>query len=73
MPTSAVAGTYQITASFAGDNSILPSSTTTSFVLSKPVPRLEASAPPAIGVALTAVLGGKATALPQANIRFDVE
>ena len=70
VPTAAVAGTYQITASFAGDDSVLPSSTTTSFVLSKPVPRLEALEPPAIGVALTGVVGGTIAALQQEDVAF---
>jgi uncharacterized delta-60 repeat protein len=70
LPVATAPGTYQITASFAGDDVYQPSSTTTSFVVSKAIPSLTRLAP--AGAALTGTIGGRTEALQQEPISFSV-
>ena len=70
MPVAAVPGIYPITASFIGDDSLLPASATSSFQLNKAAASLAGLAP--AGVTLTGTLGGKTQALQQEAVSFAV-
>ena len=63
-------GTYQIAASFAGDDAFQPCSTTASFVVGKAVSSLAALTP--AGATLTGVLGGNTEVLQQEAVAFSV-
>ena len=70
MPVAAVPGIYPITASFIGDDSLLPASATSSFQLNKAAASLAGLAP--AGVTLTGTLGGRTQALQQEAVSFAV-
>jgi Bacterial Ig-like domain (group 3) len=70
LPLNVVPGTYQLTASFAGDDNYQASSTTMSLVVNEPPSTLTQLAP--LGAVLTGVLGGKTEVLQQQPVSFTV-
>jgi hypothetical protein len=70
LPLAVAPGTYQMTVSFAGDNTFQASSTTTTFVVAKAAARLAALSP--TGATLTGTLGGQTESLQQEAVSFSV-
>jgi YVTN family beta-propeller protein len=70
LPVNVAPGSYQMTVSFAGDDTYQPSSTTTTFVVAKAPSSFTALAP--AGATLTGILGGKTEALQQEAVSFSV-
>ena len=73
VPVAIVPGSYPITASFAGDDTLAASSTTgPALTINKAPSTLTAPAAPAVGATLTATIGGKTQALLQETVVFSV-
>ncbi|MET0205286.1 MAG: C25 family cysteine peptidase, partial [Casimicrobiaceae bacterium] len=74
MPIVAAAGSYQITAAFAGDEIFGPSSTTSPLALVKvtPTPTPVSPSVASAGINVTAALGGTTTAPQQIPVAFTV-
>ncbi len=70
LPVASTPGTYQVTASFAGDDTYQASSTSASFVVGKAASSLVRLLP--LGAVLTGTLSGKTEAIQQEAVSFAV-